>query len=250
MKPLAALLVDDEPLALLRLRTLLRAERDVRVVGECEDGRAAVEAIRRLRPDLVFLDVQMPEKDGFEMLGALAPAERPLVIFATAFDGYAVRAFEARAFDYLLKPIQRARLKEAVARARAALAQRRAQAGAAAAPAAQVRPGPERLVVKTGSRSTLLRVADIDYVQAAGNYVEIHAGPEVHLSRDTLARLERELDARRFVRIHRSTIVNVERVRHLEPLFHGDHAVFLAGGARLTLSRDHWPRLQEALGLR
>ena len=250
MKPLTALLVDDEPLALLRLRTLLRADRDVRVVGECEEGRAAVEAIRRLRPDLVFLDVQMPEKDGFEVLRELPPGERPVVIFATAFDSYAVRAFDAHAFDYLLKPIQRARLREAVARARVALAEREAGGGRPAAPVAGARPAPERLVVKTGSRSTLLRVADIDYVQAAGNYVEIHAGPEVHLSRDTLARLERELDPRRFVRIHRSTIVNVERVRHLEPLFHGDHAVFLTGGARLTLSRDHWPRLQEALGLR
>jgi two-component system LytT family response regulator len=249
MKPLTALLVDDEPLALLRLRTLLRSERGVRVVGECEDGRAAVLAIRRLRPDLVFLDVQMPEKDGFEVLRELAPAERPLAVFATAFDSYAIQAFDAHAFDYLLKPIQRARLREAVARARVALAQREVQAGRRAAPVAEP-PPPERLLVKTGSRSTLLRPADIDYVQAAGNYVEIHAGPEVHLSRDTLARLERELDPRRFVRIHRSTIVNVERVRHLEPLFHGDHAVFLAGGARLTLSRDHWPRLQQALGLR
>jgi two-component system LytT family response regulator len=249
MRPLTALLVDDEPLALLRLRTLLRAERDVRIVGECEDGRSAVLAIRRLRPDLLFLDVQMPERDGFEVLQELAPAERPLTVFATAFDNYAVRAFDARAFDYLLKPIQRARLREAVARARAALAERAAR-DERPGPVPETVPAPERLVVKTGSRSTVVRTSDIDWLQAAGNYVEIHAGPEVHLARDTLGRLERTLDPRRFVRIHRSTIVNVDRVRHLEPLFHGDHAVFLAGGARLTLSRDHWPRLQEALGLR
>jgi two-component system LytT family response regulator len=234
------LIVDDEPLACERIRTLLAGERDIEIAGECHDGRAAVEAIRRTAPDLVFLDVQMPEMDGFAVLAALD--RMPAVIFVTAYDQFAIKAFEVHALDYLLKPFDRERFQKALARARhgdldarlrGLLAELRAR-----------KEFTERLVVRAGGRVLFLRVDEVDYFEAAGNYVRLHAGAEEYLYRETMARLEAALDPARFARIHRSTIVNVSRVKELYPMFRGDFAVVLRDGRRLTLAKSYRARLQ------
>jgi two-component system LytT family response regulator len=248
-----ALIVDDEPPGRARLRDLLAAEADVEVVGECADGTEAVTAVRDLRPDLLFLDVQMPGLDGFGVLEALGRECPPAVIFVTAHDRYALRAFDVHALDYLLKPFDRQRFQKALGRARTQLA-------GAGGPAArerllalleEVRPAPkplERLALKTAGRITFLKADEIDWIEAAGNYVRLHAGGEAHLLRETMSRLEGRLDAARFVRIHRSTIVQLDRIRELQPWFHGDYRVRLRDGTELTLSRGYRPKLQELLG--
>jgi two-component system LytT family response regulator len=241
---LRALIVDDEPLARERVRRLLEADGGVDIVGECRDGFAAVERIDALAPDLVFLDVMMPGKDGFAVLEELR-GPPPAVIFLTAYDRYALRAFEACALDYLLKPFDEDRFARALARARRALAERGPPAALPLAAAA----GPlRRLVVKEHGRIFLVRTADVAYVAAEGNYARVRAGGRDHLVRAPLASLEAQLDAAVFVRIHRSTLVNLERVRQLEPLFHGQYAVILEDGTRLTLSRRYRAHLERALG--
>lgn len=247
------LIVDDEQLARERLRGFLSAETDLEIVGECADGQAAVEAIERDEPDLLFLDVQMPELDGFGVLEAARPARPPVVIFTTAFSQHALRAFEVHALDYLLKPFDRDRVRVALDRARHHL--RQSQAGALneklAALLAEMRPptqAVDRLVVKTGGRVMLVRTADIDWVEAADNYVSLHAGAETHLLRETMAALETRLDPKLFLRISRSTIVNVERIKELQPMFHGDYTVILRNGTRLSLSRSYRDKLQFLLG--
>jgi two-component system LytT family response regulator len=249
---LHVLIVDDEPLARSRLRALLEREPDVEVVGESGDGTAAVAAARALRPDLVFLDVQMPALDGFGVLEALGEP-LPAVVFVTAYDRYALRAFEVHALDYLLKPFDRERFRRALERARAAL--QRDESLAVNRKLLEllddVRPGRKaapRLVVKTAGRVFFLRPEEIDWVEAAGNYVKLHAGREEHLLRETMSALEGRLDADRFVRIHRSALVNLDRVRELQPWFHGDYKVILRDGTELTLSRGYRPKLQELLG--
>lgn len=247
------LIVDDEQLARERLRGFLSAEPDLEIVGECADGQAAVEAIERDEPDLLFLDVQMPELDGFGVLEAAKPARPPVVIFTTAFSQHALKAFEVHALDYLLKPFDRDRVRVALDRARDHL--RQSQAGALnerlAALLAEMRPptqAVDRLVVKTGGRVMLVRAADIDWVEAADNYVSLHAGAETHLLRETMAALEARLDPKAFLRISRSTIVNVERIKELQPMFHGDYTVILRNGTRLSLSRSYRDKLQFLLG--
>ncbi len=247
------LIVDDEPLARERLRALLQAEPDVEVVGECADGRQAVEAIRAHQPDLIFLDVRMPELDGFGVLEALAREPRPAVIFVTATDRFALQAFDADALDYLLKPFDRERFRNALGRARARIGR-----DADAAVREQLRTllegvQPERkyldrVVVKSSARVFFLRVEEIDWIEAAGNYLKLHAGGEAHLLRETMNNLEARLDPALFLRIHRSTIVNLERVRELQPWFHGDYAVLLRDGTRLTLSRSYRQKVQELFG--
>ena len=250
---LRVLIVDDEPLARERLRVLLRDAPEVQVVGECGDGRRALAAIRRRRPDLLFLDVQMPELDGFAVLRALDPTELPAVIFVTAYDRYALRAFEVHALDYLLKPFDRERFHRALARARTQIERdRRGTLDARLlALLEDLRPGRkrlERLVVKDGGRVFFLRAEEIDWVEAQGNYARLHIGRETHLVRETMARLEAGLDPKQFARIHRSTIVNLERVRELLPDFHGDSVVVLRDATRLTLSRGYRERFRELLG--
>ena len=250
---LRVLIVDDEPVARRRIRRLLREERDVEIAGECGDGLSAVSAIRAMAPDLVLLDVQMPEMDGFEVLQALGAEERPACIFVTAFDRYALRAFEVHAIDYLLKPIEGARLQQAVERARARIAERR---GARLDPdllalLKDLRHGRKfltRLPVKADGRLLVIDLADVDHITAADNYVTLHAGPRRYVARETMARLERELDPARFVRIHRSTIVQADRIKELLPDFHGDFVVVLREGARLTLSRTYRRKVEELLG--
>jgi len=250
---LRVLIVDDEPLARERIRALLRDAPETEVVGECGDGRRAVAAIRRRKPDLVFLDVQMPELDGFEVLRALGPAEMPAVIFVTAYDRYALRAFEVHALDYLLKPFDRERFQRALARARSQLERDRhgAVEKRLLALLEDLQPGRkrlERLVVKEGGRIFFLRADEIDWVEAQGNYARLHVGRETHLVRETMARLEAGLDPKHFARIHRSAIVNLERVREMRPDFHGDYAVVLRDGTRLTLSRNFREKFREFFG--
>jgi len=234
--------VDDEPLARERIRTLLAGERGVEIAGECPDGLSAVRAINALSPDLVFLDVQMPEMDGFAVLERLSRDRMPAVIFVTAFDQYAIKAFEVCALDYLLKPFDRERFAKALARAKSA-GDVTARLTALLEEWNGRRKYLDRLVIRGGGRVFFLRVAEIDWIESAGNYVRLHCGNEEHLYRETMARMESALDPARFARIHRSTIVNVERVKELHPLFRGDYTVILRNGRELTLSKGYRDRL-------
>ena len=243
------LIVDDEPLACERIRTLLAGEKDVQILGECHDGRSAVTFIRDRAPDLVFLDIQMPEMTGFEVLENLEPTRWPAVIFVTAFDRYAIRAFEVCALDYLLKPFDRERFLKTLARGRAECERRAAgdlgqKLRAVLDQLADRQKYVDPLVVRSGGRVLFVRTEELDYVEAAGNYVRLHAGREQYLHRETMAHLESVLDPEKFARIHRSTIVNVERVKELHPLFRGDYEVVLRDGRRLTLGRAYRDRLR------
>jgi two-component system LytT family response regulator len=247
------LVVDDEPLARERVMSLLQQETDVEIVGECADGAQAVSAIQERSPDLVFLDVQMPGVDGFEVIRNIGVERMPNVIFVTAYDEYALQAFEVHALDYLLKPFGKDRFKETLRHAREALERRRAGdlGRRLLALVHDIKPEPqrvERLVVKSGGRVFFLRTDEIDWIEAAGNYVRLHLGTESHLFRETMNRMEARLDGRRFARIHRSRIVNTERIKELQPWFNGDYVVILRDGQRLTLSRGYREKLQQRLG--
>jgi two-component system LytT family response regulator len=246
------LIVDDEPLARQRLSTLLEKESDIELVGECANGRDAVAALGQLKPDLLFLDVQMPLLDGFGVLEALRGERLPAVIFVTAYDRYAVRAFETHALDYLLKPFDRSRFGKALERARTQLerdqhAQTTQHLRALLEDVSAARKRMDRLIIKAGGKVSFLRLEEIDYMEAAGNYVRVHVGDEVHLLRETMSHLESRLKGTRFLRIHRSTIVNIDRIRELQPTFHGDHVVILKGGTELTLSRGYRDNLEALL---
>jgi two-component system LytT family response regulator len=249
-----ALIVDDEPLAREGIRLHLEQEKDFEIVGECGDGEEALAAIRELAPDVVFLDIQMPGRDGFAVLDALAGTTLPQIVFVTAYDQFALQAFEAHALDYLLKPFDEERFRRAIDRVRTQLRgqKRRDLDSRIAQLLADVRERPryfERLVVRSGGRILILRVDDVDWIEAAANYVKLHVGPRVYLLRETMNRLEEKLDPARFIRIHRSTIVRVDRIRELEPLFQGDYLVILHDGARLTSSRSYRDKLQEVLNV-
>lgn len=253
------LIVDDEPLARERLRSLMEADGEVEVIGECADGKSAVTAIREKKPDLVFLDVQMPAMDGLSVCEAVGAERMPPTIFVTAFDQYAVRAFDVDAVDYLLKPFDRSRFQAALQRAKDHVRQRSdagvrnqlmsllADAGRPQTEAAAANTS-ERLAVKTGGKVVFLRSDEIDWIEAAGNYSRLHVGKRMHLLRETMTALEARLDPKLFVRIHRSTIINLERVRELQPYFHGDYIVILHDGTQLTLSRTHRQKLHEIVG--
>lgn len=247
------LIVDDETLARRRIRRLLAAESDVEVIGECSDPQKAISFIQERNPDLVFMDVQMPGTNGFDVLQSLPPKNTPAVIFVTAFDQHALRAFEVNALDYLLKPFDRARFQKAVERARVQLRQ---QSGAVLdhrltqlLDTLGNRPRPsDRVVIKSAGRIMFLRTDEIDWIEAADNYVRLHVGTEPHLLRETLGTLESRLDPAKFMRIHRSTVVNVDRLKELQPWFHGDYIVILQDGTRLNLSRTYRDRVIELLG--
>lgn len=248
-----ALIVDDEPLARQRLRALLENEPDLELIGECADGQEAVAAIREHEPDLLFLDVQMPKLDGFRVLEAIGPEQMPVTIFVTAYDRYALQAFEVHALDYLLKPFDRKRFQKAVRRARAQLQSEQSHTVdprllALAEGVKATRKPQERLVIKAGGRVFFLKIDEIDWVEAAGNYARVHCGGEAHLLRETMSGLEDRLDPNKFLRIHRSTIVNIERIQELQPWFHGDYVVILRDGTQLTLSRSYRQKLQEFFG--
>jgi two-component system LytT family response regulator len=247
------LVVDDEPLARERVMSLLQQETDVEIVGECSDGTQAVSAIQEQSPDLVFLDVQMPGCDGFEVIRNIGADRMPTVVFVTAYDEYALQAFEVHALDYLLKPFGKDRFQQTLRHAREALERRRAgdlgrRLLALVHDVKPDAPRVERLVVKSGGRVFFLRTDEIDWIEAAGNYVRLHLGTESHLFRETMNRMESRLDTRRFARIHRSRIVNTERIKELQPWFNGDYVVILRDGQRLTLSRGYREKLQQRLG--
>jgi len=247
-----AIIVDDEPLAREGVRLHLEAEQDVEVIGEAGDGEEAVGLVETMKPDLIFLDVQMPGLDGFGVLEALGPAHMPVTVFTTAYDQFALKAFDAHAIDYVLKPYDADRFRLAVERARAQIqGRRRAQMderlGALLTELRTRNQFLERLVVRSGGRILILRVADVDWVEAASNYVRLHAGGKEYLLRETMTALEAKLDPNDFVRIHRSTIVRVDKIRELEPLFQGDYVVILDDGTRLTSSRGYRDKLQDLL---
>jgi two-component system LytT family response regulator len=249
--PLRSLIVDDEPLARELLRHMLDSHDDVEVIGECGSGTQAVDAVREHRPDLMFLDIQMPGLDGFAVLSQLAP-DIPEVVFVTAYDQYALRAFDVHALDYLLKPFDEERLARAVDRARAHL--RRPGAGddrrrilALLDELRGARAWRERLVIRVGERAFLQRVADIDWLEADGKYVKVHAGPAVHTIRETMTQLSEVLDPRRFLRISRSAIVNIDRIREIQPWFRGDYVVIMQNGAEVTSTRGYRDTLKSLL---
>jgi two-component system LytT family response regulator len=245
------LIVDDEPLARERIRTLLRDQPDIELIGECADGKEAVSAIQEKNPELLFLDVQMPEMDGFAVLEAVGPERVPAVVFVTAYDRYALRAFDVHALDYLLKPFDRERLQKALERARAQVGEPGKLGDRLLALLKEIKgepKHPERFVIKSAGRVLFLRADEIDWVEAAGNYVQLHVGSSTHLMRETMGGLEARLDPEKFVRIHRSTIVRVDRIKEMQPAFHGDYIVILQDGARLSLSRSYREKLQALLG--
>ncbi len=241
--PIRTLIVDDEPPGRQRLRALLEADPDVEVVGECADGAEALAALRAQPCDLVFLDVEMPGVSGLEVARRLGPDRLPAVVFVTAHRDYALPAFEVRAVDFLLKPFDRARFQKTMQWAKEQLA-REAEPEAAKPSGKPL----ERLTIKSGGRIYFVKAEDIDWVEAAGNYLRLHAGGQTHLLRETMNGLEGRLDPERFWRIHRSTIVNVDRVQELQPLFHGDYAVILHDGTQLTLSRSYRSSLPRYFG--
>ncbi len=252
MKKIRTLIVDDEPLARERLAGLLAAEPDIEIAGQCRDGEEAVRAIIEQTPDLVFLDIQMPQLNGFEVIEAVGPERMPLVIFVTAHDRHALRAFEVRALDYLLKPFDRDRLRDALQRVRKQV--EREDGGeigrrllALMKDLRRDQPRTDRLVVKSGGRLFFLRTDEIDWVEAAGNYVRLHVGSTSYLLRETMNAIEGRLDPEKFFRIHRCRIVNMERIQELQPWLNGEYAVLLRTGTRLTLSRGYREKLQERL---
>jgi len=247
---LRVLIVDDEPLARELIATVLTQEPDVEIVGQCGNGHEAVEAIQTSVPDVVFLDIQMPILDGFGVLAALKTERWPLVIFVTAYDRYAVRAFEVHALDYLLKPFEYERVHAALERARAALRQRtngdyqrRLVEFLENLPGQM--PGWDRLAVGDRTRTFFLKFDEIDWIEAEGNYVRLHAGKKSHLLRETMNSAESRLTAKKFLRIGRSVLVNLERIKEWQPLFHGDSVVILEDGTRLTVSRVYREKLDQ-----
>ncbi len=248
---LKALVVDDEPAARRGVRHLLSGEPDFVVAGECCDGIEAVAAIRDLKPDLVFLDVQMPEMDGFGVVEAVGIEQFPSLIFVTAYDEFALRAFDVHALDYLLKPIDPERFKNSLARVR-----RQLRAGDAGQVQQQLlnllqhlhQPGwLERLAIKLADRIILIEVEDIDWIEAADNYIRVHSEGRSYLLHETLADMEKKLDPNSFRRIHRSRMVNLKRIKELHPLFHGEYVIVLKNGARLTSGRSYRDSLHALL---
>ena len=245
-----ALVVDDEPLARGHLRALLEDRVDVQVVDECGDGRTAVERIRELGPDLVLLDVQMPELDGLGVVRAIGPDRMPLVVFVTAHDQHAVEAFEVHALDYVLKPFHRARFNSAIDRVVSLI--RSGSAHSRSRPLAEAvdrlaAPASERIAIRSGDRVLYLRTADIDWIEAADDLVRLHVGKQVYDHRATMSQIEQRLPASRFLRIHRSTIVNVERIREFQPWFQGDWILVLADGTRLQSGKSYRKRIRELM---
>jgi len=248
------LIVDDEPIAREGLRTLLAAEPGIEVIGECRNGREAIKAIREQVPDLVFLDVQMPRLGGFEVIAEIGAAQMPAVVFVTAYDQYAIRAFEIDALDYLLKPFDEERFQKTIVRVK-----RYFQSGSvhelnerlSALLKRLDRAEPkhlERVVIKSAGRIFFVDVEEIDWIEAAGNYVRLHVGDKAHLLRETMDALAAKLHADQFLRIRRSVIVNAERVKELQPLFKGEYQIILHDGTKLTSSRRYRAQLNPLLG--
>jgi two-component system LytT family response regulator len=249
------IVADDEPIGRHRLVRLLQAEPDTDVVAACADGEEAIEAIREHTPDIVLLDIQMPNLDGFEVVAALGEAQQPAVIFVTAHDQYALRAFEVHAFDYLLKPVDQERLRDAISRAVTSAVRsphpgptRRILGLLEELNARERARGRERLVVRTPERAFFLRTETIDYIEAAGKFVHLHVGRTLHALRESMAELEQELDPGRFLRISRSVIVNLDRIQEIQPWFQGDYVLILTDGTKLTSTRGYRDNMRRLLG--
>jgi len=247
-----ALIVDDEPLARRRIKSLLAHDSSVEVIGECSDGHKAVSSISDLTPDLVFLDVQMPAMDGFEVIKTIGAERMPTVIFVTAYDQYALKAFEVNALDYLLKPFDRSRFQKTLDRAKTMIRGR--QNGDVSHELLSLLEGlrreqelPDRFIIKSGGRVVFLRVEEIDWMRAVGNYVRLQVGRDSHLMRETMTGMETKLDPDKFMRIHRSAIVNVDRVKEVQPWAKGEYVVIMRDGTRLIMSRRYRERLNERL---
>jgi len=252
------IIADDEPLAREKIRNLLEEDPDIELIGECADGIETVTAIRNQQPDLVFLDVQMPELDGFGVLKALSDSNMPTLIFVTAYDQYALRAFEVHALDYLLKPFDRERFQKALQRAKEHI--RKEKSGEVNEKLLtlledlkseksnnQERKYLDRLVIKAGGRVTFLKTAEIDCIEAAGNYIRLYIGKDSHLLRDTMNNIQTKLDPEKFLRIHRSTILKIDRIKELQPWYHGEYVVTLENGKQLTSSRSYRHKLGKLL---
>jgi two-component system LytT family response regulator len=237
------LIVDDEPLARERIALLLESEPDVEIIGECGDGKSAARAIKSKAPDLVFLDIQLPEMNGFELIESMHTGRAPSIIFVTAYDQFALKAFKIHAVDYLLKPVEGARLKEALdhlrkqmrhggddvhGRLAELIGDLEAQSGRA-----------NRIVLRSDGEVLVLKPAEIDWVESAGNYVCFHVGAETHIFRETMNQVEERLHDHNFARIHRSAIVNLDRIKRLKPTLYGDYSVELRNGIKLTMSRSY-----------
>ena len=252
------IIADDEPLAREKIRNLLEEDPDIELIGECADGIETVTAIRNQQPDLVFLDVQMPELDGFGVLKALRHSNMPTLIFVTAYDQYALRAFEVHALDYLLKPFDRERFQKALQRAKEHI--RKEKSGEVNEKLLTLlqdlkseksnhheRKYLERLVIKAGGRVTFLKTEEIDWIEAAGNYIRLYIGKDSHLLRDTMNNIQTKLDPEKFLRIHRSTILKIDRIKELQPWYHGEYVVTLENGKQLTSSRSYRHKLSKLL---
>lgn len=244
MSRVSVIVADDEPLGRQRLVRLLEREPDAQVVAVCADGVTALTAVRRHNPDLLFLDVQMPSLDGFGLLREVGGNGRPAVVFVTAHDHYALQAFEANALDYLLKPFDEERFHRAYLRARERLVRPAEREAAAAEESAH----PDRLAVKREGTVYFVKIADVDWVEAASNYVRLHTGRETHLLRESMTGIGARLDPRRFLRIHRTAIVNVDRIRELQPWFSGEYVLILQDGTKLKVSRGYREVITRWLG--
>ncbi len=238
------LIVDDELIARRRVRRLLAVEKEIAIVGECGDGGSAVKMITDLEPDIAFIDVQMPELDGFDVVESVPPDKLPAIVFVTAFDRYALRAFEVHAIDYLLKPFTNERFHTALTRARIAARDPRATIGALVDHLRMRRRHPARIAVRVGERSIVIDWRDVDWIEAADNYVRLHIGAKDFLLRETITAIEAQLDPDRFARVHRSAIVQVDRIAEFQPSGHGDADLVLRNGVRLTLTRTWRDRVE------
>ncbi len=247
--PVRALIVDDEPLARAHLRTLLRERGDVDVIGESGDGRSAIDQIRRLTPDMVLLDIQMPELDGLEVIREVGPTKMPAVVFVTAYDEHALAAFEVHAFDYILKPVSRQRFTQAIDRVVGLI---RTDAPPTEQPLTALieamrseRTALDRIAVKADGRVMFIRVGEIDWIEADDDLVRIHTGKVVHTHRSTLTHLEERLPASKFLRVHRSALVNVDRIREIQPWFQGDWVLILHDGTRVHSGKSYRAKVRE-----
>jgi two-component system LytT family response regulator len=246
MNPIKALIVEDERLAANGLHRLLLRDPEVHVVGIAGDGKTAVSRIRTLTPDLVFLDIEIPEMNGFQVIEAIGAENMPVIIFVTAYDRYTLKAFEVHALDYLLKPFDEVRFAVALSRAKKEMALRRTLQASSLngfMDAMMRQPSPQRMAVKSGGRTLFLQLDELDYIEAAGNYARLHVGAQEYVIRETMAALEAKLPQSQFVRIHRSVIVNRTRIKELRPWFTGEYVVLLTTGKELTLSRGYRDRL-------
>ena len=252
--PIRALLVDDEPMSRTVIRDFLAEADDIEIVGEAGDGAAAVNLIETTAVDLIFLDVQMPELDGLGVIEAVGASRMPFVIFVTAYDKYALRAFEVHALDYLLKPFSRSRFEEALDHARRYLdmakldKEFRSKIKSLLQEIREAEPYAQRFFVQSKGKAKFIKTADVEWWQAAGNYVLLHIGKEEHILRQTLSELEKRLDPRLFVRVNRSSLISLEAVREIQPYFHGEYVLVLKNGDRVTVTRFFRERFRKAIG--